>query len=945
MDASTVVAHARCSQVERERHLEVAALCCTMSMSFEQPATSLPPRLQVHGAPAAFVRRVPAGGLGPGWSVRGAASAAAATALSRSAATDGADNGSSSWADRSGTNRSSPSLLTPREASLSQREARLRAGEMELLRCANEVALADAHSPALSSFSPAALVGGSSSARLRKLDEVLKRRLQSLRFLSEHQARLGDRLTQQETVEMQDRQREVSKMRKQLDAKEAQLASRANRLAEAQARLADAEQRCVHEVRAREAELRARQDEIDECVDATREVNAALAQQEHSLNDLNLAMVAMEKQADQLRQDTAALEERRQEVDVRELALRCMEAAWDKAMPPGRGGSSGEALDVDAIRAACADTLASALLRNEPYLRRLRALVSMEVRRASEVRPATELATVASGNGRMGGVTAAELISGSGASGLPEVEDRADFPHMEDEGVSAVSTADLGEGVDEEEGELHESLQWEASASVESGGCWSEGGAAATAGPEGTCLVGDEASACSESDPADCAEPAASVGVMPSPGRPVMSPKPGTRWWTPASPPPPTSSSTVQTAVSRLPSASNAAGIPGFAATPTAPPPRRTASAPPETPRSWGNMTLTSAKHRSPRQVLGRTSSAVPSVSVPASASSGTSLTPAVSGQVARMTTPRSSQLRSAREEAMPHWMQAGLLWRSTAGPLTTSSLISAGAPLISGSGDLTPASPSFRRERQESIAEKLSAGPVVPLISNPCRENLSLSPVVGRQTNSARSITRPIASTHTPAAPRGSPPPWASPRLAESPVPGNASRGRLMGASLDCNGSSALGSASISSNYGNAGSTVALTSSRLLPTTSRVLASSTTPAGSLQAGSTLAASPTKRAASLAQSPRVASTVLPESLQAASASTAGTSSASQSALSAPSIPSGLAFSGLLSAAAPSTQLQPPLNRAVASLGLAGSAATRAVVQPARRYPLGGMMTT
>lgn len=323
---------------------------------------------------------------------------------------------------------------------LQPREVEWLSNANELLRCADELAIGYTHASRRRDVLAEADVVAA-GCRGRKLDEVLQRRIRSLRSLSEHQALLAAHLDAQEEQLPMVRQ-QASERRRAVASDSDGLRVRATRLAEAQAQVADTEQRCADEASARRAELRDSEREVEEKARAASELEAERSNQEQALQAGRQALAAFEKQ-----------------VGAREASLRCMEASWGKVMTRYRRGA---AMDRAELKAAASEQLASDLLRDDAYLLRLQRFVQT---------------LLLGGGSRAAGAVPRHRRGDDEArrQHSPGEDDLQDEEHSLGDELSTASTDVADEGIDLGEAVEEESpLQWEATGSGESSGVYCE---------------------------------------------------------------------------------------------------------------------------------------------------------------------------------------------------------------------------------------------------------------------------------------------------------------------------------------------------------------------------------------------------------------------------------------------------------------------------------------
>lgn len=211
------------------------------------------------------------------------------------------------------------------------------------------------------------------AARQPLEEEVLQQRLRTARSLAEAQAWLGGRVERRHAQVIDERQQlTAAKERVRCAADESR--SFTTRLAQYYAQLADVEQRCVQEADEHEALLDAMQVKVDECSLALLEVGELRAQQSVALREAAQTLTAFECQAERLRQEALLLGARRQEIELREVALRCMEGAQARVVAQCRQVRS-ENSDLAGVCDVVAQHIAAELLRSQPYLQRVSAMV------------------------------------------------------------------------------------------------------------------------------------------------------------------------------------------------------------------------------------------------------------------------------------------------------------------------------------------------------------------------------------------------------------------------------------------------------------------------------------------------------------------------------------------------------------------------------------------
>eukprot|EP00929_Paragymnodinium_shiwhaense_P103656 TRINITY_DN67313_c0_g1_i1.p1 TRINITY_DN67313_c0_g1~~TRINITY_DN67313_c0_g1_i1.p1 ORF type:complete len:932 (-),score=231.07 TRINITY_DN67313_c0_g1_i1:122-2917(-) len=273
--------------------------------------------------------------------------------------------------------------------------------------------------------------------RRQHLDKVLQRRLRSLRFLAEQQAKLTkDVKLQQATLD--DTRQEALQRLQPMPGGTGGLprSARAERLEKAQAQLADVEQRCAHEARTRQGELQARQADVDACEAATNEVARIFEAQEKNLAAAQDLLSKSEEEAERLRHASETLRSRRIEVEVREAALRCLETAWEKVMSSIKPLNNGDKAAATALEGTVVERATAELMRSDIYMRGLKSLV-VEVIERQHVQQAGEGAGI-------GGETAEEEQISS-ASTADVAADAVDSAEDDDEEESECALDIVGQ--------------------------------------------------------------------------------------------------------------------------------------------------------------------------------------------------------------------------------------------------------------------------------------------------------------------------------------------------------------------------------------------------------------------------------------------------------------------------------------------------------------------
>lgn len=306
-----------------------------------------------------------------------------------------------------------------------QREVQWVADAMELLRCADTWVHAEQDNFE-GSFPHAAV----KSDRLQRFDGVLKQRLDSMRFLADQQAKLRNMFDERRARLKEDQGRDVAAL-KQLErgVVDAELA----RLASIQADIADKEQQCIEETRARQSWIEGQQMQVDECLRAVNAAKEVRAVHSAALVAAGEALAATEQRAAELRASAADLEARGRAVELREVALRCLEAGWEAAVAQCRAKRDGGPPRGQMLRLAAEDCIAAELLGCDRYLSQLRESIHAAVRAS----PPPNQGAVRPPSGRRPEAALGQPLeqqSGSSANW-----------HGEDERASVASTADLEE--------------------------------------------------------------------------------------------------------------------------------------------------------------------------------------------------------------------------------------------------------------------------------------------------------------------------------------------------------------------------------------------------------------------------------------------------------------------------------------------------------------------
>lgn len=158
---------------------------------------------------------------------------------------------------------------------------------------------------------------------------------------------------------------------------EAAIEARGARLAEVRARIADAEQRAVEETRSRRSFLERLQAAAHECAEATWHVEQDFARLSVALNRATGMLRAIEKDIGHLRLEAFQVEQQHQDLEVRELSLHCMGAAWEKAIAQCRHFSRDDVASPDRIMHHATECIVAGLLKSDAYIGRLRECVEV----------------------------------------------------------------------------------------------------------------------------------------------------------------------------------------------------------------------------------------------------------------------------------------------------------------------------------------------------------------------------------------------------------------------------------------------------------------------------------------------------------------------------------------------------------------------------------------
>lgn len=173
----------------------------------------------------------------------------------------------------------------------------------------------------------------------------------------------------------------------------------------------------------------------------------------------------IDREAAEVSTEKIALHERRQLVELRELALNNLECGWSAAMVKCR--QSGSRPEANVVCGEAVEKVTLELLRSEPYMRCLKHLVGTVLERN-----ATELADLVERVGLRHHATSSFSELSRTRSNSSWGEGGAEVEHIER--VSAASTAADLDGESPQDLDLPGSPQWEASASAESYSALSE---------------------------------------------------------------------------------------------------------------------------------------------------------------------------------------------------------------------------------------------------------------------------------------------------------------------------------------------------------------------------------------------------------------------------------------------------------------------------------------
>lgn len=209
-------------------------------------------------------------------------------------------------------------------------------------------------------------------------------RVTALRLAAQQQALRAARVERRER-QLEERRREVDDLsqRHLLSAAvgpEAAVEARAARLESRRVAASAAEHRASEEARARGFLLDELQTGTDECAAASRVVRGLF---DHAASALAIAVVSVaeqESEAECLRTGTCRANLRQQEVETRELSLRCMGIAFDRVTARYRQmgfGAGSVPQTLEEWYSEVGDVLAAELTKNEAYLQKLTDLVHM----------------------------------------------------------------------------------------------------------------------------------------------------------------------------------------------------------------------------------------------------------------------------------------------------------------------------------------------------------------------------------------------------------------------------------------------------------------------------------------------------------------------------------------------------------------------------------------
>merc|ERR1712129_3720 len=193
--------------------------------------------------------------------------------------------------------------------------------------------------------------------------------------------------------------------------------------------------------RVRQADFEAQQAKIEESKQTLFEIKESCDRQSRTLSEAQHKVATGEHDAQRLQSEMVALEERRQEVRVREISLRCMEVGWEKAVVQCRAHG---AVSREDVVATATNRIATELIKSEAYMTQLRELVHSVLRSSSRRAPGfgteSQLQCPPSS-----GSTPGSLLVGLEGAPLAHGGNNEEWS-SDHEGVSAASTADLDDG-------------------------------------------------------------------------------------------------------------------------------------------------------------------------------------------------------------------------------------------------------------------------------------------------------------------------------------------------------------------------------------------------------------------------------------------------------------------------------------------------------------------
>jgi len=335
--------------------------------------------------------------------------------------------------------RGEEARTTAWEVSLARREAQWVSNVAELFHCADEFVQAEEQRD--DAAAAAVLVPpaeAEADGRLKKFEEVLERRLESLRFVTGQQARLTKSFNKQRTALLEEHDSVAGALdRLNKDGAEKDAAQ----LAAIEAQIADTEQQAVQEARIRQADFEAQQAKIEESKQTLLSLKESCDRQSRALSVAQHKVATGEHAAQQLESEMVALEERRQEVRVREISLRCMEVGWQNAVAQCRAHG---AVSREDLVATATNRIATELIKSEAYMSQLRELVHSALRSSPQRAPgfgAESHVHCPPSSGSPPG----SLLVGQQAAPLSNGGNNEEW-NSDHEGISAASTADLDDG-------------------------------------------------------------------------------------------------------------------------------------------------------------------------------------------------------------------------------------------------------------------------------------------------------------------------------------------------------------------------------------------------------------------------------------------------------------------------------------------------------------------